>query len=177
MADDDEADEVALGFAMQGDEVGPFEQDATTKALHRASRAAGQLGFADATSLFLAVEEQAGADALAWLLHPREASRSFAIPRDLRAPGGVSLAVCYPREASFPEPLVGPARVDPVTVVHELLHLFGATDKYGHSLSAFAPGSVTGLDVMRLHEERLSRLRIDPGTAVEIGWRSGLGPA
>jgi hypothetical protein len=28
------------------------------------------------------------------------------------------------------EPLIGPPYTDPVTIVHELLHLFGATDKY-----------------------------------------------
>jgi hypothetical protein len=80
------------------------------------------------------------------------------------------MAVCYPCEASFPEPLVGPARVDPVTVVHELLHLFGASDKYGRPLTAYAPRTVTSREVMRLSEERLARLRIDPSTAAEIGW-------
>ncbi len=82
----------------------------------------------------------------------------------------MSLAVCYPRESSFPEPLTGSPRVDPVTVVHEMLHLFGATDKYGRSLRDFAPGSVSSREVMRLSETRLSRLRIDPSTAEEIGW-------
>ena len=49
-----------------------------------------------------------------------------------------------------------------MTVVHELLHLFGATDKYGRSLRDVPPGTVTSRDVMRLSETRLSRLRIDP---------------
>ena len=64
------------------------------------------------------------------------------------------------------------ARTDPVTVVHELLHLFGATDKYGQALRSFVPGSVTSRDVMRLNEERLSRLRVDALTAFEVGWNS-----
>lgn len=170
VADDDEPDEVAVGFVSHGEEVGPFEERATTKALLRATRAAASLGFRDAAELFRAVEGRVRADATVWLLHPREAGRSFAVPRDLRAPGGLSLAVCYPREASFPEPLVGPARADPVTVVHEMLHLFGATDKYGRPLDAFAPRTVTSREVMRLSEDRLSRLRIDPSTAAEIGW-------
>jgi hypothetical protein len=170
VADDDEADEVAIGFVAEGDDVGPFEERATTKALLRATRAAARLGFADAPALFRAVERRVAADVTVWLLHPRESGRSFAVPRHFRAPGGLSLAVCYPREASFPEPLNGPARADPVTVVHELLHLFGATDKYGRPLAAFAPRTVSTREVMRLSEDRLSRLRVDPGTAVEVGW-------
>jgi hypothetical protein len=85
---------------------------------------------------------------------------------------GVALAVCYLREASFPEPLPrnASARVDPVTVVHELLHLFGASDKYGHPLREFEPGTVTRHEVMRLSESRLSRLRIDERSARELGW-------
>ncbi len=71
---------------------------------------------------------------------------------------GVGLAICYAREASFPEPLAGPGRVDPTTVAHELLHLFGATDKYGVPLDNFPPGSVPRRDIMRLDEDRLDRL-------------------
>ena len=54
--------------------------------------------------------------------------------------------------------------------VSNLLHLFGASDKYGYALKAYAPKSVTTRDVMRLSEGRLARLRIDSGTAAEIGW-------
>jgi hypothetical protein len=174
VADDDDPDEVLLGFVRHGDEVGPFEQEAATKALTRATRAAAALGFHDATELFGAVARASGADTTVWLLHPREAGRSFAIPPEFHAPGNLNLAVFYPREASFPEPLAPPARADPVTVVHELLHLFGASDKYGTPLSSFAPQTVTSREVMRLSEERLSRLRIDPRTAAEIGWLTRL---
>lgn len=173
VTDDDGPDEIAIGFESQGDEVGPIEEDATTKALFRATRAAARLGFRDAPELFQTVEDRLRADVNVWLLQLREAGRSFAVPRDEHAPGGISLAVCYPREASFPEPLTGPARVDPVTVVHELLHLFGASDKYGRSLKTYPPGAVTHREVMRLSEERLSRVRIDPATAAEIGWLVG----
>jgi hypothetical protein len=169
-ADDDERDEVAVDFVSHGEAVGPFEQFAATKALLRATRAAVSLGFAHAPAMFREVERRLGADATVWLLHPRESGRSFAVPRDIRAPGEVGIAVCYPHESSFPEPIAGPARADPVTVAHELLHLFGASDKYGVPLSRFAPGAVTEREMMRLDEERLSRLRIDPATALEIGW-------
>ena len=57
-----------------------------------------------------------------------------------------------------------------MTVAHEFLHLFGATDKYNVSLDAFPRGTVTDRDIMRLTSERLSRLRIDLGTATEVGW-------
>lgn len=170
VADDEEADEVAVGFSTVGHEVGPFEKGASTKALHRATRAAAELGFADAPTLFSAVADRVAADQTVWLMHPRELGRSFAVPIDHDAPGRVSLAVCYPGESSFPSPLVGPARVDPVTVAHELLHLFGASDKYGRPLREFDPGTVTSREVMRLSSDRLSRLSIDPATAAEIGW-------
>ncbi|MCA1686199.1 MAG: hypothetical protein LC745_09520 [Planctomycetia bacterium] len=168
---EDAEDEVAVGFAAEGDDVGPWEEGATTKALVTASRAAARLGFRDAEDLFRTVAALIRADATVWLMHPRQAGRSFAVPLEDSALRGVSLAVCYPRESSFPEPLAGAARPDPVTLVHELLHLFGATDKYGQSLREFPARSVSSREVMRLQETRLSRLRIDPGTAQEIGWR------
>ena len=66
-----------------------------------------------------------------------------------------------------------PTITDPVTIVHEVLHLFGASDKYGVPLRSFAPGSVTNRDVMRLDETSLLRVQIDPLTAREIGWLAG----
>jgi hypothetical protein len=65
-------------------------------------------------------------------------------------------------------------RSDPVTYAHELLHLFGASDKYDvSSLQGFPAGSVTERDIMRTGRRRLDRLRIDPLTAEEIGWNQG----
>jgi len=170
VADDDEPDGVALGLALQGEGLGLFEEDATPKALLRATRAAAGFGFRDAVELFRTVADRVNADTTVWLLHPRESGRSFAIPHEVRAPGGLSLAVCYPDFASFPEPLIGPAYADAVTIAHELLHLFGATDKYGRPLKAYAPQTVTAREIMRLSERRLSRLRVDWRTAAEIGW-------
>ena len=75
-----------------------------------------------------------------------------------------------PAKKTSPSRWTGPPFTDPVTIVHEVLHLFGASDKYGVPLRSFAPKSVTHREVMRLDEESLIRLRIDPLTAREIGW-------
>jgi len=64
----------------------------------------------------------------------------------------------------------GPPFADPVTIVHELLHLFGASDKYNVPLARFPDRSVTDRDVMLLQYNSLGRLRIDPLTAEELGW-------
>src|SRR5947209_8748055 len=159
-----------MTFVVEGEGYGPFEARAATKALIDTSRAASRLGFRDAVDWMAQVNPRIAADARVWLLHPRRAGRSLAVPLDQTELAGVSLAVCYAREANFPEPLAGAPFTDPVTIVHELLHLFGATDKYGVSLRRFPPRTVSSRDVMRLSEERLSRLRVDAMTAREIGW-------
>ncbi len=110
------------------------------------------------------------ADSPVWLIHPRSAGRSFVVPESETGMIGVNLAICYARETEFPERLVGAPFPDPSTFAHELLHLFGASDKYGRPLSSFPKGSVTNRDIMRLEVETLSKLRIDPATAREIGW-------
>jgi hypothetical protein len=170
VSNDDEPDDVAISFIPQGDEQGPLEVNAVTKALTGASRAAARLGFRDAAELCARINSRVEADARVWLIHPRRAGRSLAVPLDETQLAGVSLAVCYARESSFPEPLAKLPYTDPVTVVHELLHLFGATDKYGLPLRSFPPRSVTSREVMLLNESSLPRLRIDPRTATEIGW-------
>jgi hypothetical protein len=170
VVDDLEAHEVEIGFFFKGEEMQPFETDAVTRALTSASRAARQMGFPDAAALFAEINSRVPADAHVWLLHPREAGHSLAVPLDETMLAGVSLAVCYAREANFAEPLDGPPFTDPVTVVHELLHLFGASDKYGVPVRSFPQRSVTHRDIMRLDETSLLRLRIDPLTAREIGW-------
>jgi hypothetical protein len=131
---------------------------------------AASLGSRDAADLFARINARVAADVHVWLLHPRRAGRSFAVPIHQSPLAGVGLALCYARESSFPEVLDGTPYTDPVTVVHELLHLFGATDKYGVSLQSFPPHSVTSREVMLLYESSLSRLRVDPQTAAEIGW-------
>ncbi len=173
VVNDEQTQDVEIGFAHRGEEIQPFETDAVTKALKSASRAATQLGFDDAVALFAEINSRVRADARVWLLHPRQAGHSLAVPLDETPLAGVSLAVCYAREANFPEPLGGPPFTDPVTIVHEVLHLFGATDKYGVPLRSFAPRSVTNREVMRLDETSLIRVRIDPLTAREIGWLAG----
>jgi hypothetical protein len=171
VVNDDTAQDVEIGFAPKGEDVQPFESDAVTKAVISASRAATQLGFDDAVALIAAINGRVEADARVWLLHPRQAGHSLAVPLDDTPLAGVSLAVCYAREENFPEPLGRrPPFTDPVTIAHEVLHLFGARDKYGLSLRSFEPGSVTHREVMRLDEQSLIRLRVDPLTAREIGW-------
>ncbi len=169
-----EPDDVEVTFVPQGDRMEPFEAHATSKALIDSSRAAAAPRLSRCRGLAGQNQpEGRRRRSRVWLLHPRRAGRSLAVPLDDTDLAGVSLAVCYAREANFPEPLTGPPFTDPVTVVHELLHLFGASDKYGVSLRSFPPGTVTSRDVMRLSESSLSRLRIDPATAREIGWGRG----
>lgn len=165
--------DVEVSFVPEGDSHAPFEAKAVTKALVDISRSAARLGFRDASEMFAQINARVPADARVWLVHPRCAGRSMAIPADLTELLGVSLALCYAREANFPEPLRRPPYTDPVTVVHELLHLFGASDKYAVPLSVVPRGSVTARDVMRLDSSKLDRLRIDRATAAEIGWFTG----
>jgi len=174
---DDSEDEVEVAFAIEGDDIGPMEAKATTKAVAAASRAAARLGFLDIVDLVGTIEARVEGDAKVWLVHLRRAGRSLAIPADESEGIGVGLAVGYSKEVSFPEPLQGPGRVDPTTVAHELLHLFGATDKYGQPLRSFAVGTVSSGDIMRLNHDRLSRMTIDPLTAREIGWTVAALPA
>jgi hypothetical protein len=167
---DDEVDDVEVAFANEGDDVGPMEAHASTKAVVAASRAAATLGFADVVDLVGRIDPKVEADARVWLFHVRRSGRSLAVPAEECDVDGVGLAVCYSREASFPEPLGGPGRVDPTTVAHELLHLFGASDKYGVALRSFPAGSVSSRDIMRLDHDQLSKMTIDRLTASEVGW-------
>ena len=159
------------------DEEGRDRPDENAEAIALLSRAAARLGFADAVDLTARIGRRIEADHLVWLLHPRRAGGSFAVPSDLSGLPGVTLAVCYAREESLPGPLDRPPFPDPITFVHELLHIFGAMDKYDEPLSSFPRGSVTDRDVMRLDFESLSRLRVDPLTAAEIGWAAPGSPA
>jgi hypothetical protein len=104
------------------------------------------------------------------VLHVAQGGRSHVVTEEEGLVPEPGIAVCYAREASFPEPLRGDARADATTYVHEILHLFGATDKYGQRLSTFAHGDVTDRDVMLLGTERLVSLRVDRLTARELGW-------
>ena len=170
LVEDNATDPVEVAFSPEGTDLGPMEANASTKAVVGASRAAARLGFADVVDLLGRINPRVESDARVWLFHLRRAGRSLAIPASDCDVSGVGLAVCYAREASFPEPLVGPGRVDPTTVAHELLHLFGASDKYGVALRSFPPGSVSSRDIMRLDHDSLFRMTIDRLTASEIGW-------
>jgi hypothetical protein len=168
--DDHAPEDVEMTFVAEADGIAPFEARAVSKALIELSRAGARLGFRDAEDWLASINPQIDVDAHVWLLHPRRAGRSMAVPLDQTELFGVSLAVCYAREANVPEPLSGPPFTDPVTIAHELMHLFGASDKYGVPLRSFPRETVSSRDIMRLSESRLSRLRVDRLTASEIGW-------
>jgi hypothetical protein len=168
--EDDIIDRVEVEFTPEGDDFGPMETNAWTKAIIGASWAATLLGFRDVADLLGRINARVQADSRVWLFHLRRAGRSLAIPASECDVSGVGLAVCFAREASFPEPLTGAGRLDTTTVAHEMLHLFGASDKYGVSLRSFPPGSVTSRDIMRLNHDSLFRMTIDQLTASEIGW-------
>jgi hypothetical protein len=161
---------IAIAFVPEGDHEAPFEADAGPRTLILFSRCAARLGFADAEDMITQVGRRVPADAWVWLLHVRAAGRSLAITDSDTEWPGVTLAVCYAREASLPEPLAGRPYPDSTTFAHELLHLFGATDKYTTPLHTFPPRLVSDRDIMCLYHDTLSRLRIDGLTAAEIGW-------
>jgi hypothetical protein len=173
VADDPEVETVEVAFGPEGAEVGPLEAHAELKILASASRAAASLGFADMAELAAEARGRVACDHAVWVLHLRQGGRSLAIPEVESGLPGVDLAACYARESSFPEPLPGPPFSDPVTFVHELLHLFGASDKYGGSLARYGREEVSERDVMVLAHESLSRLRVDRLTAREVGWLDG----
>ncbi len=160
------------------DSLDPFEniideRDADLKALTSATRAAAALGFEHLDAMIEMIGRLADHDVLIFIVCLMRAGRSSAIlPGQFGLPGD-GVIVCYAREENYSEPLVGLPFIDPVTIAHELLHQFGATDKYGTSLKTFPERTVTRNDVMRLDVERLSKLRIDPLTAAEIGWSRG----
>jgi hypothetical protein len=170
-AEDDLREEsIAIAVVPEGDHQALFEADSGTRSIALFSRCAAQLGFADAADLIARVGQRIEADGWVWLLHVRSAGRSLAVPECDTPWPGVTLAVCYAQEANLPEPLIGAPYADSVTFVHELLHLFGATDKYTVALSTYSPRLVTHRDVMCLNFDRLSQLRVDELTAAEIGW-------
>jgi hypothetical protein len=167
---DERTDEVDIAVVAEAHQMGLFEAHAIEKVLASASRAVGTLGFDGIADWVARTRARVDADQVVWLLNLGAAGRSHAIPADLTPLPGVRLAVCYAQESDFPGPPSGPLGGDSVTYAHELLHLFGASDKYGAPLSDFPPGTVTGRDIMLLRETSLPRLRVDPLTAVELGW-------
>jgi hypothetical protein len=168
--EDPTVEDVEVAFVPEGDHASPLEAHAVPKALASFSKAAALAGFADAAEMIERVGPRVSAEYRVWLLHPRAAGRSLAVPLADTPWPGVSAALCYASEANFPEPLSGPPFSDPVTFAHEFLHLFGATDKYEVPLSRQPRGEVTDRDIMCLYHNRLHRMRIDLATAREIGW-------
>lgn len=156
-----------------------FEQISDTaewvELLRAATSAAGQAGHRDLPSLVAALSADLDADHVVWFLHSLSRGQSHVLEEEHTGVPGLRLAVCYAREGTPHGPHAGPVFADPITFLHELLHLFGASDKYGGSTRRYPRGEVTGDDIMLLRHESLARLRIDPLTAREIGWL-GAGP-
>lgn len=162
--------EVDIGPAWAGASVSLFEMNTITRSLTLMSRAAAQLGFHDSVDFVREVGARLDGAIPVWLLHLRRSGRSFAVPLDLTELDGVSLALCYARSENFSDVLVRSPIPDAAMIAHEVLHLFGASDKYGVPLESFRPGEVTRHEIMRMEARRLERLRVDPLTARELGW-------
>ncbi len=171
-AEDDHDETVELSVVLDPYENTIDEVDVDLRGIASASRAAARLGFADVTALMARMDGLVDHDTTVWFVHLLREGRSRAVRADRLALPGVGLALCYARESSASARLAGRPYVDPVTLTHELLHLFGASDKYGTPLSTFPRHTVTSRDIMRLDHDRLGRLRIDSLTAFEIGWVS-----
>ena len=95
----------------EGDDVGPLEAGAIDQGRSIGASLARRpdLGFEDVVDLMVSrINPRVDADARVWLFHLRRAGRSLAIPAAEQSDvPGVGLAVCFAREASFPEPLIG----------------------------------------------------------------------
>lgn len=169
-ADDTIEEDVEIEVITEGGHDALFERLAIERALASASRAAAALGQDDIVNLVARATPRIDADHLIWALHLRRAGRSMAVAADQAPIPGLTLAICYAREENLPQPLRTPPFADPITFVHEALHLFGASDKYLVPLSDYPRSQVTERDIMALYTESLSRLRVDPLTAREIGW-------
>jgi len=166
----DRTPETDIGYAWTGAQLGLFEMNSVTQALTLMSRAAAQLGFRDSVDFVREVGARLDGATPVWLLHLRRAGRSFAVPLELTELDGVSLALCYARNKNFSDSIVRSPVPDAAMIAHEVLHLFGASDKYGMPLDSFRPGLVTSREIMRMDVDRLDRLRVDPLTASELGW-------
>lgn len=143
------------------------ETQAVISALHRGIDA--QFGIA-LDDFVCQVAERVEADHLVWIVHSMSAGTSEWVDAHQSGLENMPFALCYVREESSPGPWQDPPFPDPVTFVHELLHAFGATDKYDISARHFERGQVSENDVMLLHTTSLARLRVDALTAREIGW-------
>ena len=166
-------EEPDINLADQGHDLGLVAIGEWEWILKGLNHAVPALGATDFVAFIEAVEQEfEEADEVVWLVFPRQAGRSFALPRHEALTGGANLAVCYAVDSNFPEPLRGAEpRVDPATIAHEFLHLFHASDKYGKRLDRFERGTVTRFDIMRMSPARSFRSnRVDLATAREIGW-------
>jgi len=159
-----------MEVVSEGDHLGLFEGQAVERDMASVSRAVAALEFEGIADLALRLDRRLAGDRVVWLIFPKAAGRSHAIDAMATLLPGTAFAICYAAYADFPAPLNGPPVPSSTTLAHELMHLFGASDKYERSLDDFPTGSVTRRDIMRLDLSTLRQIRVDPLTAVEIGW-------
>lgn len=150
-----------------------FDPTESAQLLHAAGAIATEHGFASLLDLINTFSANVDADLVIWYLHSLSQGRSHLLAEEEGPALAPRAAICYAREDEPPDRWSGTVVPDPCTFAHELMHAFGATDKYGVSSSHFPPGEVSPHDIMRLDMNRLSQLRIDPMTARELGWWSG----
>jgi hypothetical protein len=162
--------DVEIEVVTETYQMGLFEAHSVEKTLASVTRASATLGFEGVADWLDRTGARVDADHVVWLIHPREAGRSHAMPQERSLLEGARVAICYGQEADFPAPAKGPVSGDSVTIAHEILHLFGATDKYDTGLDTFPRGTVSPQDIMRLEQESLARLRVDQLSATELGW-------
>lgn len=170
---DELEEDVEIEVVTEPFQMGLFEAHSIEKNLAAVSRASVKLGFHGVADWVDRIGARIDADRVVWLIHPRFAGRSHAITHEVSLLDEALMAICYAQEADLPSPAKGSLGGDSATYAHEILHLFGATDKYDVGLDAFPEGSVTPRDIMRLEANALARLRVDLLTAAEIGWASG----
>ncbi len=128
-------------------------------------------GLGDPVAFAARLRNRINADVVLLVLVPDRLGRSYAmVDRPPLAIRGVSYIVCYPGYAPLEDTRRGPVNLERATVAHEILHAFGAEDKYDRSLDDFPPGLVDRSEIMRMDSTRLKDLRIGPLTAMEIGW-------
>ncbi len=146
-----------------------FEESAAV--VRAASGVAAELGFRDLPTLVACLNDPLADDvAVVWMIHSLSQGQSHYLDATETEVPGLRLAVCYVHEELPDAPWRGPIFADRVTIAHELLHAFGATDKYQASTTRYPRGAVSEWEVMLLHHKALGRLRVDPLTAREIGW-------
>jgi hypothetical protein len=133
----------ALEYGLQENESTLFDAEESSELLRAASVVAARLGFRDFPTLAAVIAARLGADHVVWFLHNLSQGQSHYLDPAHTGVPGLRVAACYAREDEPATHWAGPVFADPATYVHELLHAFGATDKYGGSTRRYPRGEVS----------------------------------